>query len=326
MLKNLKNGSIITPETRVAVMVSAADIREGKSGQYIVGSVRDKTMSLDYKVWNATGMTSTVSMGNVIEITSGRVTEWQGTLQLIIDGAALVPLSCVKDLDVIPTSAYTKEELLDSWAILVREAIAPYNKRMETLLAVVQQSKIWEKFMYMPAAKGMHHAYTHGLLEHAVNTAYMSEQMAGYVVRGGEVNVPVMVTAALLHDLGKVLEYDTNALHMITEFGMNGVLMGHLFLGTAVIRNMVRGMEDGPSAEELDLLSHIILAHHGWKSEGYGTVTDPATIEAFIVSQADNLEAKINAISVALLDKEAKVMVPVSATGGKKFCNYCAKV
>lgn len=322
MLKNLTNGAIITPETRIAVMIVSSDIRDGKNGQYITGSLRDKSMTMEYKVWNAQGFTETVLAGNIVEITSAKISEWQGSLQINIDGASPIPLEKAKELDVIPVAECSKEELLDTWATLIQENIAPYSSRLANLLSGIQQSKLWEKFIHMPAAKGMHHAYLHGLLEHSINTAYLSLQMADYIPNKLAINVPAMLTAALLHDIGKVLEYETNQMHLITEYGIDGVLMGHLFMGSSLLRNLSKSIEDGPTKEEIDLITHIILSHHGWKSNGFGSVSDPATLEAYIVSQADDLEAKINAIGFALVDKEKKTMTPVSALGGKKFFNY----
>jgi 3'-5' exoribonuclease len=111
-----------------------------------------------------------------------------------------------------------------------------------------------------------------------------------------QANRDVVIAGALLHDIGKLQEltYET-----ATSYSREGNLLGHISLGLIMVRDASRAIPDFPP-ELLAQIEHIVLSHHG--SMDFGSPVEPMTVEAFILSMADDLDAKINQVRQAITD------------------------
>ncbi|MBX6315628.1 MAG: HD domain-containing protein [Isosphaeraceae bacterium] len=152
-------------------------------------------------------------------------------------------------------------------------------------------------FRKMPAAQGIHHSYTSGLLEHVWSMTRVAALLADHYARyynnlNPPLNKGVVVAAAILHDIGKLRELEYHPVE--AKYTKHGNLIGHILMGRDLVREAARAIADFPE-ETLLLLEHAILAHHG-KAE-YGAPKAPMTLEALIVHYADELDAKINAVA-----------------------------
>ena len=141
-----------------------------------------------------------------------------------------------------------------------------------------------DAFFLFPASVGVHHVSIGGLLEHSVAVAEMGRYAAGFT--GGEGDI--IVAGSLLHDIGKIEELTFKA----GGFGYSdrGRLLGHITLGIAMLERLVAAVEGFPSCLA-DVLSHIILSHHG--ETEWGSPKKPMCIEALVVHYLDNLDAKV---------------------------------
>jgi 3'-5' exoribonuclease len=148
------------------------------------------------------------------------------------------------------------------------------------------------RYEQCPAATVGHHAYLGGLLRHTVEVLSIGRHVAK--ISNGDVD---LVTAGiLLHDIGKLEAYRWDGVLSPTE---KNVLYGHVVLGTLELERRVRGAKKMPCTEqELDILQHLILSHHGILE--YGAPVRPATLEAEIVHFADNASAKTASFNDAL--------------------------
>jgi 3'-5' exoribonuclease len=97
-----------------------------------------------------------------------------------------------------------------------------------------------------------------------------------------------LITAAALHDIGKIHELDYDRTIDFTDAGR---FLGHLLLSDEMIRERISGMPGFP--EDLALrLRHAVLSHHGELE--WGSPKRPKTIEAVVLHHVDNLDAKVN--------------------------------
>ena len=158
----------------------------------------------------------------------------------------------------------------------------------QTLTAVFDE--IGESFKAAPAAIAMHHAYRHGLLEH---TVHMGRACRALLPLYPEVNPDLALAGVLLHDIGKVIEYEGT---LAIQRSRKGILQGHVVLGYQLVRKA--GLKARLEAELLERLEHIILSHQGELE--YGAATLAATPEAVFVSMIDNLDAKMGMVQRAL--------------------------
>ncbi len=154
----------------------------------------------------------------------------------------------------------------------------------------------------MPAARAMHHAFTGGLIEHIRSMTRVSVWIGEHYSRyysdlNPPINTGLIAAAAILHDLGKLIELQYSP--VAASYTTPGLLIGHIVLGRDIIRDVAATIPDFP-AETLMQLEHAILAHHGKRE--FGSPVVPQTIEAYIVSMADELDAKVNQIARARLE------------------------
>ncbi len=158
-----------------------------------------------------------------------------------------------------------------------------YKALRATVLQVFKD--LGSGFFDSVAAVSMHHAYIHGLLEHTVHVAKVTQKMLELYP---EVNADLAIAGALLHDVGKVLEYHYSAIEGIDRTPV-GRLQGHVVLGYRLVRSAALRQKLHPAW--LERLEHIILSHQG--EPEWGAAVYAATPEAVLVGLADNLDAKM---------------------------------
>ena len=160
------------------------------------------------------------------------------------------------------------------------------------LRATVQAvfADIGEAFKNSPAAIAMHHAYRHGLLEH---TVHMARAARALLPLYPEIDPELAMAGVLLHDTGKVSEYEGT---LVTQRSRKGLLQGHVVLGYQLVRKA--GLKAKLDADRLERLEHIILSHQGELE--YGAAVMAATPEAVFVSMVDNLDARMGMVQHAL--------------------------
>ena len=150
---------------------------------------------------------------------------------------------------------------------------------------------ITSDFYVWPAAYSVHHAFAGGLALHSYSVAKTSMYISD-VYKNSNIDMDVLITGSLLHDIGKLLEYTKTG-----KITMKGQLFSHIVLGIEMIDKSCEKLNINQDGDDILKLKHIIASHHG-KLE-FGSPITPKTIEAFIVSQADNGDSKIEAIQEA---------------------------
>jgi 3'-5' exoribonuclease len=120
-----------------------------------------------------------------------------------------------------------------------------------------------------------------------------------------------LTAGALLHDIGKLeeLEYD-----LTTTYTRDGNLVGHVALGTMMVRATIAKIPEFPDVLRTQI-EHLILSHHGHKE--FGAPVEPMTIEAMILSAADDLDAKINQARQALAEEGEGEFTPYHSRLGR---------
>jgi 3'-5' exoribonuclease len=155
-------------------------------------------------------------------------------------------------------------------------------------------SESFEKFCIVPAAKSVHHAYIHGLLEHTLGVVRLGiETVKLYPY----LNKSLVLAGALFHDIGKALELDISAGF---EYTCEGRLLGHLMQGYTLVEGYINSIDGFPVSLRQQLL-HLIISHHG--SLEFGSPQVPKTSEALLLHFIDDMDAKLNAFRI-VLDKD----------------------
>ena len=167
------------------------------------------------------------------------------------------------------------------------------NPHLKTLLGIffIGEGSVLTDFSRHSAAKSVHHSFIGGLLQHSLFVAKTCQFLANqYRV----LNHDLLVTAALLHDIGKLKELSDFPDNDYTD---EGQLLGHIVIGTMWIGKKIDTIPGFPKKLRDELL-HCILAHHGELE--FGSPKKPALVEAIALSFADNIDAKMESFEELL--------------------------
>lgn len=220
----------------------------------------------------------------------GKIDFYQGRLSPKISRAETLTedqLTAPGLLDnLVETPPENAEELWTEFNGFIESIAHPELKA--TVRAVFDE--IGEQFKWTPAAVSMHHAYRHGLLEH---TTHMARACKALLPLYTEVHPDLAMAGILLHDTGKVIEYEGT---LATKRSRRGILQGHVVLGYQLARK--GGMKSKLAPDLLERLEHIILSHQG--EPEWGAAVYAATPEAVFVSMIDNLDAKMGMVQRVL--------------------------
>jgi 3'-5' exoribonuclease len=187
-----------------------------------------------------------------------------------------------------------KEYLVEKLDIIINRIDDPYLNELCNRL-VGQNGKYRKDFLITPAAKGFHHAYQGGLLEHSLEVADFClsdyELLKQYNYQHLDINL--LLTAALVHDLGKIKEYEVSEIvddKTFYVFTDSGKMVGHLCLSAMWVYSEMENIHNFPDTLK-EKLSHILLSHHG-RIE-WGAAILPKTKEADFFHMADHRSATI---------------------------------
>lgn len=148
-----------------------------------------------------------------------------------------------------------------------------------------QDGLIWPIFPQAYAAGKMHHAYPGGLIHHTVEVAELCASACEVIPT---LNRCLLVTGALLHDVGKLneMEHGLNA----GEYTPAGILNGHISLGCARVRQMMNRIKGFPPLLK-ESVFHLILSHHG--NTEFGSPKPPMFAEAQVLAECDLISARV---------------------------------
>jgi len=171
------------------------------------------------------------------------------------------------------------------WAELQQHVGAIAHAELRATVQAVYDD-IGEPFRTAPAAVAMHHAYRHGLLEH---TCHVVRAARALLPLYPEVDADLALAGVLVHDVGKVIEYEGD---LAPSRSRKGILQGHVVLGYQLVRKA--GLKAKLNPDLLERLEHIVLSHQG--ELAWGAAALAATPEAVFVSLVDNLDAKLGMV------------------------------
>ncbi|MBO4396503.1 MAG: HD domain-containing protein [Eubacterium sp.] len=251
--------------------------------------LQDKTATMDAKIWEISAAISEFDSLDYIAC-EGTVTSFQGNLQANINRVRIADEGEYDPVDFIPTTDKNIDEMKSELAGFVDSINNEYLKKLLKYY-FTDGNEFYSKFIAHSAAKSVHHSFYGGLLEHTLAVTRMCELFSKQYPR---INRDLLITASLLHDMGKVYE--------LTDFPANdysdeGNLMGHIYIGARKIENTCESIDGFPEKLRAELI-HCILAHHG-KLE-YGSPKTPGLIEALALHMADNTDAKLQTMTEAL--------------------------
>jgi 3'-5' exoribonuclease len=186
--------------------------------------------------------------------------------------------------DYFPTTKGDVEGMFSSLRGYAGTVESPWLRKL--LEAFLDDGDVAARLKRAPAAKGFHHAYLGGLLEHTLSMVRVLDFLASHYPT---VSRDMLIAGGILHDIGKIEEF---AYDRAIDYSTPGRLLGHIYLGVEMLDRKIAAIEGFPEGLALEL-KHVVLAHHG--ELDFGSPKRPKTVEALIVHFVVDLDAKVMA-------------------------------
>src|SRR4051794_19327774 len=216
---------------------------------YLALELRDRTGAIQARAFrDADLLAGRFDRGDLVRVV-GRVERFRDELQVDVRTVERAPEA--DPATFLPVAYRDVEELDGFLEHLAREVHdAEYRRLLESLLADEALRADWRR---APCTRNGHHAYLGGLLEHTVAVGTLALEVCQLHPR---LNSDLLISAALVHDLGKTREFTYGA-----DIGLSdeGRLLGHVVLGQRLVDERSGWM----SADRKLALAHCILTHHG---------------------------------------------------------------
>lgn len=297
-------------EFDLVLMLKSSQLRQGKNGKnYLILQLADDSGSLRSNYWNATEKDAvTFSSGTIVEVNGVRE-EYHDRPQIKIYSMRTVNADEGYDLSQFVKFAPEKSNDMRKE---INAFVAKINN--STWSSIVKYLlKKWDKrFFDYPAGKTNHHAMKGGL---AFHTLTMLKDAEGIAKNYPAVNQNLLYAGCILHDMGKVLELSGP---VATQYTTEGNLIGHLVLIDEQIMLAAQNLNIDLESEDLLLLRHMVLSHHG-KYE-YGSPKLPSLLEAELLHRIDDLDATMYAVTSSLQSVQpGEFTAPVLSQDGKRY-------
>lgn len=258
-----------------------------KGSPFMTVILQDKSGDLDAKLWDTTEAHVEAYRAGTIVRVGGDVHEYRGKNQLRIK--SIRPAKEEEGVtisDLIPSSAKSKEVLFEELMGFFFEMKNPQIQRITRHLL----KKHEVAFKTYPAATRNHHDYVSGLIDHVVSMLNLGKAIADLYPT---LNKDLLYAGIILHDVGKVIELSGP---IGTQYTVEGNLLGHI---TIMVNEIEKAAEELQiEGEEVMLLQHMVLSHHG--KEEWGSPKRPMLKEAEMLHYIDNIDAKMNMLNRAL--------------------------
>ena len=279
-IRDLQSGDLV----QNFFLIKVADYKTASNNKsYLDLTLVDQTGEINAKLWDHSTETEPYYVQNMLVRVRGNVSEWQSRLQLKIDKIRVATEEDGLDIgDFVPVAPHSPEIMyaeIQKYISMIRNE--DIHKIVSTLVAEHK-----DKLLLYPAAKQNHHAVRSGLLYHIMTMLHMGEKVSE-VYTG--LNRDLLFAGIILHDIAKTAEMNASELGIVSEYTVEGELLGHIIQGIKWIDQTAALV--GADQEVSLLLQHMILSHH-YEPE-FGSPKRPMIPEAEILHYLDMMDARM---------------------------------
>lgn len=268
------------------LIIKRVDLKTTNSSgkKYLDFILGDATGEISAKLWEVPVEAEDLYQPSMVVRVRGTVTSYQNTPQFKIE--RIRPVSendRITPSDLVVSAPFHPE-------VMFEEILSDYIDSMDNLDIKNITEKLFRenegKLLYYPAAKRNHHSIRSGLLYHVLTMLKLADKVCQVY---DFLNKDLLFAGVILHDLSKLEEMDSSDLGIVSEYTVEGTLLGHITQG---VKNIDRaGRELGTSKEVTMLLQHMVLSHH-YEPE-YGSPVKPMFPEAEVLHNLDIIDARL---------------------------------
>ena len=259
---------------------------------YLTVELRDSTGTIRGRAFReADVLAGRFEKGELVRV-RGRVERFREELQIALKSIATAEGAEADPSGFLPTAYRDLDELEGFLEHLAREVYDPGLKGL--LAAMLADAPLRAEIRRAPCSlptspsapagrggQAGHHAYLGGLLEHTVAVATLALEVCQLHPK---LDRDLLLTAAIVHDLGKTREF-TYAAEI--ERSREGKMLGHVELG---LRLIARHAPAGLDGERRLALEHCVLLHHGPQE---GSAQRFASAESLTLYRLNTLDTQV---------------------------------
>jgi len=291
-------------------LVCEKEIRNTREGKpYLRLELGDRSGTIEARMWDQFETAAQgINRDDFVKV-QARVEIYKNRPQLSV---MQVRLAKPEEIDLADFLPQTKADVAKLYAQLLAFAASITNPWLKKLVAgILSDPAIAARYKRAPAAKVMHHAYLGGLLEHVVSLCGLAKQVAAHYP---ELDLDLLLTAAILHDVGKL---DELCYERAIGYTVEGQLLGHIVMEVETVSKAINGIEGFPPNLKT-VVQHLLISHHG--EYEFGSPKLPMIREALVFHYLDDLDSKLAAARAALdVDTGDPEWSAYSGALGRKF-------
>lgn len=267
----------------IFMVKQATEAVSNNGSHYLSLTLQDVSGTIDAKKWTIEpGDTQIAAAGSLIRV-QGMASIYRGHPQLKInelDSVREEEVDMSKYIPVAPLPLKTMKETLKNYIDLIQD-----KELHDLTFNLIKEN--YDAYTTYPAAVTVHHAYMGGLLYHSLSICSSAIKIQEQYPN---LSKDYLIAGSLLHDLGKTKELSSSK---TPSYTIEGNLLGHITMGAMMVYE--EGQKENVDKEKLDVLVHMILAHHG--EYEFGSPKLPATAEAYVLHCLDDLDAKMECLN-----------------------------
>jgi 3'-5' exoribonuclease len=291
-------------------LVHEKEVRNTNSGKpYLRMELGDRSGTIEARMWDQFEVCAkNVNRDDFVKV-HARVEIYRNKPQLSLQQFRLAKPEEIDLGDFLARTAFNVEELYKQLLATAEEMKNPWLKKL--VIKILSDPQIAECYKRAPAAKVMHHAYLGGLLEHVVGLCGLAKQIASHY---SELDLDLLLTAAMLHDVGKL---DELCYERSIVYSTEGQLLGHIVMELETVTKAMEEIEGFP-AKLKAVVQHILISHHGQYE--FGSPKLPMIREALVFHYMDDMDSKMAAVRAALaIESGEEAWSAYSGALGRKF-------
>jgi 3'-5' exoribonuclease len=291
-------------------LVHEKELRNTREGRtYLRLELGDRSGTIEARMWDQfENVAKDINRDDFVKV-QARVELYRNRPQLAVQQVRLAKPEEIDLADYLPHTTADVEKMFAELRGYAESIANPWLKRLT--LGMLGDPEIARCYKRAPAAKVMHHAYIGGLLEHVISLCGMARRVATHYP---ELDVDLLLTAAILHDVGKLEEL---CYERAIGYTTPGQLLGHIVMELETVTRAIDKITGFPVPLKT-VVQHLLVSHHGQYE--FGSPKLPMIREAIVFHYLDDLDSKLAAVRVALAtasgDEEWSAYSPAL---GRKF-------
>ncbi|MDO4940204.1 MAG: HD domain-containing protein [Erysipelotrichaceae bacterium] len=287
-VKDFKEGEHVSIKLLISNLVKGAT---NSGAPYLTLTLQDSSKAIDAKLWDVKPeIEKNLEVGKVYNFDL-EVIKYKNNLQCKVISVLPISQNDINYDDYVFRSNISTSTLREN----IQKGINTIDNENLARIVTAALNYYDEKVYQFPAASKIHHNYIGGLATHVSGMLKIADCLCSIYPT---IDRNYLTAGIIVHDLGKIEELSSP---VVTEYTVDGKLLGHISIMDSRLLEIGKELKLEDS-EELLILRHMVLAHHGQYE--FGSPVRPETLEAELLFMIDNIDARINILDKALSDIE----------------------